>query len=80
MLSRENLAFTREYRYNISINKRKAGSVMEENTRRPQNPRRRRKTRAEIIKETYLPTMILILTVILVVIFIVGSLSRRSDT
>lgn len=52
---------------------------MEENTRRPQNPRRRRKTRAEIIKETYLPTMILILTVILVMIFIVGSLSRRSD-
>ena len=50
---------------------------MEENTRRPVNPRRRRKTRMEIIKEAYLPTIIMIVTVILIIIFVAGSLSRR---
>lgn len=52
---------------------------MEEPARRPYNPRRRRKTRMEIIKEAYLPTVILIITVILIVIFIAGSLSRRGS-
>ena len=50
---------------------------MEENTRRPVNPRRRRKTRMEIIKEAYLPTIIMVVTVILIIIFVAGSLSRR---
>ena len=53
---------------------------MEDNTPRPRNPRRRRKTKWEIIKEAYLPTVILIVTLILIVIFIAGSLARRSDT
>ena len=53
---------------------------MEENTYRPQNPRRRRKTKWEIIKEAYLPTIILIATAILIIIFIAGALARRSDT
>lgn len=53
---------------------------MEENTPRPRNPRRRKRTRWEIIKEAYLPTVILIITLILIVIFIAGSLARRSDT
>ena len=50
---------------------------MEENTRRPVNPRRRRKTKMEIFKEAYLPTIIMIATVILIIIFVAGSLSRR---
>ena len=52
---------------------------MEETTPRPRNPRRRRKTKWEIIKEAYLPTVILIVTLILIAIFIAGSLARRSD-
>lgn len=52
---------------------------MEENTHRPQNPRRRRKTKWEIIKEAYLPTVILIITAILIIIFIAGALARRPD-
>lgn len=53
---------------------------MEENTPRPRNPRRRQKTKWEIIKEAYLPTVILIATLILIIIFIAGSLSRRAGT
>ncbi len=51
---------------------------MDEFTPRPQNPRRRRKTKLEIFKEAYLPTIILILTVVLIIIFVAGSLIRRS--
>jgi hypothetical protein len=70
-----------EFFSNLLYNKiRKAGIIMEENTPRPQNPRRRRKTKWEIIKEAYLPTVILIITLILIVIFVAGSLARRSDT
>lgn len=52
---------------------------MEEPTRRPVNPHRRRKTQMEIIKEAYLPTVILIVTIILIIVFIAGSLSRRGS-
>lgn len=52
---------------------------MEENTQRPQNPRRRKKSQWEIIKEAYLPTVILAVTVVLIIIFIAGSLSRKAD-
>ena len=52
---------------------------MEEYTPRPRNPRRRQKTKWEIIKEAYLPAVILIVTLILIVIFIAGSLARRSE-
>ncbi len=51
---------------------------MAEEARRPENPRRRRKTKWEIIKEAYLPTIILIVTVIFIIIFIAGALSRRN--
>ncbi len=51
---------------------------MDENARRPVNPRRRRKTRMEVIKEAYLPTIIMIVTVILIIIFIACSLGRRA--
>lgn len=53
---------------------------MDENTRRPEKPRRRRKTKWEVIKEAYLPTIILIVTVIFIIVFIAGSLSRRADS
>lgn len=52
---------------------------MEENTRRPVNPRRRRKTKMEIIKEAYLPVIILAITAIIIVIFIIGALVQRSQ-
>lgn len=48
----------------------------EEQTNRPVNPRRRKKTRAEIIKENYLPTIIIGVTVILCTIFIITSIVR----
>lgn len=53
---------------------------MEESTHRPENPRRRRKTRMEIIKEAYLPYIFLGLTVLFVIVFIVGGAIRRSGT
>lgn len=53
---------------------------MDESTRRPENPRRRRKTRMEIIKEAYLPYIFIGLTVLLVIVFIVGGAIRRSGT
>lgn len=51
---------------------------MDENIRRPQNPRRKRKTKLEIIKEAYLPTVFLALTVILVAVFIIGGAARNA--
>lgn len=53
---------------------------MEEKNHRPVNPRRRRKTKLEIFKEAYLPTIIMIATAIIILIFVIGSISRRSDT
>lgn len=47
-------------------------------TRTP-NPRRRKKTKMEIIKEAYLPTVFLGLTALLVIIFLVGGAIRRSS-
>lgn len=41
-----------------------------------QKPRRRRKTKAEIIKEAYLPYLFLLGAAILIVIFIIGALVR----
>ncbi len=40
------------------------------------NSRRRRKTKAEIIKEAYLPYIFLMLAAVLIVIFIIGALVR----
>jgi len=42
--------------------------------------RRRRKTKAEIIKEHYLPYIFLLLTLIIMVIFIADSLLRRAGS
>lgn len=51
---------------------------MEENTQRQPNPRRRRKTKMEIFKEAYLPTIILGVAVVLILVFIIGSVSRNN--
>lgn len=51
---------------------------MDENTQRQPNPRRRRKTKLEIFKEAYLPTIILGVAVVLILVFIIGSVSRNN--
>ena len=48
---------------------------MEENTQvRPR--RRRRKTKMEIFKEAYLPYLILLLAVVLILVMIIGAVTR----
>lgn len=39
-------------------------------------PRRRRKTKMEIIKEAYLPYLFLMAAAVLIIIFIIGALVR----
>ena len=46
--------------------------------RRP-TPRRRRRTKAQIIKETYLPVVITGVSLILILVFIIGSIVRGSQ-
>lgn len=41
-------------------------------------PRRRRKTKAELFKEAYLPYLILLAAAVLIVCFIIGALARTS--
>lgn len=48
----------------------------DEQVQRPANPRRRKKTKAEIIKENYLPTIIIGITVVLCTIFIITAIIR----
>ena len=43
---------------------------------RPVNPRRKRKTQTEIFKEAYLPALIACAAVVLIIIFIIGSITR----
>ena len=49
---------------------------MEQTNQRQPNPRRRRKTKMEIFKEAYLPTIIMGITVVLILVFVIGALSR----
>lgn len=46
-----------------------------ENTR-PVNPRRRKRSQAQVFKEAYLPAIIAAIAVILVLVFIIGAISR----
>ena len=46
---------------------------------RPNNPRRRRKTKWEIIKEAYLPVVFAGITIILILVFIIGALTGGSN-
>lgn len=43
---------------------------------RPVNPRRKRRTQTEIFKEAYLPALIACAAVVLIIIFIIGSITR----
>jgi hypothetical protein len=52
---------------------------MEQMNQRQPNPRRRKKTKMEIFKEAYLPTIILGFAVVLILVFIIGSLSRLGN-
>lgn len=46
------------------------------NSSRPMNPRRRRRTKWEIFKEAYLPVVIIGLAILLIIIFVIGSIVR----
>ena len=43
---------------------------------RPVNPRRKKRTQMQIFKENYLPVIILGIAIVLIVIFIIGSITR----
>lgn len=58
---------------------RKVAFFMEEaqtNSSRPVNPRRKKPTPMQIFKERFLPLIIVALTLILIIVFIVGSITR----
>ena len=45
-----------------------------------QSSRRRKRTKLQIFKEAYLPTIILAVTIVLVLVFIIGgSINRRKE-
>lgn len=46
------------------------------NSNRPVNPRRRKRTKVQIFKETYLPVLIAGIALVLIIIFIIGSITR----
>lgn len=50
--------------------------LIENTTPRSQNPRRRKRTKLQIFKEAYLPLIIVTVTFILMVVFIIGGISR----
>ena len=52
---------------------------MQENTPRPVNPRRRKKTKAEVFKETYLPAIIAGVALLFILIAIIGSAVQSSQ-
>ena len=43
---------------------------------RPVNPRRKKRTKMQIFKENYLPAIIAGIAIILIVVFIIGSIVR----
>lgn len=48
-------------------------------TPRAQNPRRRKRSKLQIFKEAYLPTIILAVTVVLIIVFIIGAAVSGPD-
>ena len=48
-------------------------------SQRPVNPRRRTRSKMQVFKETYLPAIIIGIAVILVIVFIAGSITRASQ-
>lgn len=49
-------------------------------TPRTPNPRRRRRTKMQIFKEAYLPTIIVAVTFVLLLVFIIGGVARNSPS
>ncbi len=49
---------------------------MDEQRNQPTNPRRRRRSQMEVFKEAYLPAIIAAVAILLIIIFIIGSISR----
>ncbi len=49
---------------------------MDEMQNQPTNPRRRRRSQLEVFKEAYLPAIIAAVAILLIVVFIIGSISR----
>ena len=76
------LAFYSLNRYNknkCTQYARKVVIKMEEQrspSNRPVNPRRRKRTKMQIFKEAYLPVIIAGLALVLILVFIIGSVSR----
>lgn len=53
---------------------------MTESTETPiRRPVRRRKTKMEILKESYLPCLILFAAAVLILIFIIGAVNRNAE-
>ena len=52
---------------------------MEQNTPRTRTNRRRKRTRMDVIKEAYLPSIFIGITLVLVLVFIIGAAIRKSD-
>lgn len=46
---------------------------------RPRNPRRKKRTKMQIFKEAYLPMIIVAVTFVLLLVFIIGGISRNSS-
>ena len=49
---------------------------MEERNSQFPHPHRRHRTRAELFKEAYLPYLILLAAAVLIIVFIVGAITR----
>jgi len=49
------------------------------NTNRPVNPRRKKRSQLQVFKEAYLPVIIAAVAVLLIIVFIVGSISRAVE-
>ena len=76
------LAIRHFSKYNVIIYTRKAGPDMQ-NEQTPitrQAPRRRKRTKMQIFKEAYLPTIILAATIVLIVVFIIGGAIHRDSS
>ncbi len=69
-------------RYNDCNYTRKAGLGMqnEQNPTTRRVPRRRKRTKMQIFKEAYLPTIILAVTIVLVLVFIIGGAVNRDSS
>lgn len=50
--------------------------ILNDETPRTHNPRRRKRTKMQIFKEAYLPTIIVAITAVMILVFIIGAVTR----